>query len=132
MDAVQLHRIYYDKNYVYPGANGVKTINGGWDNSQTREYIFQRINDWLTMHFGENHGITVGLSEFGVSVSNANVRSVLYGSMIGTFANNGVEYFSPWSWDAGMWQTLPFSCMQRIIVFQALPHSKAQFRLTQL
>jgi hypothetical protein len=30
-DALQNHRMYYDKSYIYPGANGVKTINGGWD-----------------------------------------------------------------------------------------------------
>lgn len=105
-DALQLHRMYYDKNYVYPGANGVKTIYGGWDNSQTKEYIFQRINDWLTKHFGENHGITLGISEWGPATSDPNVCSVVYGSLLGTFANNGVEYLSPWSWNVGMWETL--------------------------
>ena len=106
LDALQLHRMYYDKNYVYPGANGVKTINGGWDNSQTTEYIFQRINDWLTTYFGANHGITLGLSEWGPSSKNPNVISVVYGSALGTFANNGVELFSPWNWEIGMWETL--------------------------
>jgi hypothetical protein len=106
LDALQLHRMYYDKNYVYPGANGVKTINGGWDNSQTQEYIFQRINDWLIKYFGENHGITLGISEWGPSTNNPNVCSVVYGSALGTFANNGVELFSPWNWEIGMWETL--------------------------
>ena len=106
IDALQLHRMYFDKNYDYPGANGVKTINGGWDNSQTKEYIFQRINDWLTQYFGVNHGITLGISEWGPSASNPNVRSVEYGSALGTFANNGVELFSPWYWETGMWETL--------------------------
>jgi hypothetical protein len=106
LDALQLHRMYYDKDYVYPGANGVKTINGGWDNSQTKEYIFQRINDWLTKYFGENHGITLGISEWGPSANNPNVCSVVYGSALGTFANNGVELFSPWNWETGMWETL--------------------------
>jgi hypothetical protein len=105
-DALQLHRMYYDKNYVYPGANGVKTINGGWDESQTKEYLFQRINDWLTKYFGENHGITLGISEWGPSANNPNVCSVVYGSALGTFANNGVELFSPWNWETGMWETL--------------------------
>jgi len=105
-DAVQLHRMYYDKTYVYPGANGVKTINGGWDNSQTKEYIFQRINDWLTKYFGANHGITLGISEWSPASSNANVANVVYASHLGTFANNGVEYLSPWSWFNGMWETL--------------------------
>jgi hypothetical protein len=106
LDALQLHRIYYDKNYVYPGANGVKTINGGWDDSQTKEYIFQRINDWLSKYFGENHGVTLGISEWGPSASNPNVCSVVYGSALGTFANYGVELFSPWNWETGMWETL--------------------------
>jgi hypothetical protein len=108
IDALQLHRMYYDKNYDYPGANGVKTINGGWDNSQTKEYIFKRINDWLTKYFGENHGITLGISEWSPasSESNPNASSVVYASHLGTFANNGVEYFTPWTWFTGMWETL--------------------------
>jgi hypothetical protein len=105
-DVLQLHRIFYDKTYIYPGANGVKSINGSWDTSQTKEYIFQRINDWLTTYFGANHGIKIGLSESGISSTNANANSVLYASMLGTFANNGVEYFTPWSWNVGMWETL--------------------------
>jgi hypothetical protein len=105
-DVLQLHRIFYDKTYIYPGANGVKSINGGWDNSQTKEYIFQRINDWLTQYFGANNGITIGLSESGINSTNPNVNSVLYASMLGTFANNGVELFTPWSWKMGMWETL--------------------------
>jgi hypothetical protein len=105
-DALQVHRMYYDINYVYPGANGVKTINGGWENSQTKEFIFQRINDWLTNYFGENNGITLGLSEWGPSSSDPNVCSIVYGSILGTFANNGVEYLTPWSWEKGMWETL--------------------------
>jgi hypothetical protein len=106
-DALQLHRMYYDKNYSYPGANGVKTITGGWNNSLTKEYIFQRINDWLAIYYGSNHGITTSISEWGPSTSgNPNVNSVVYGSALGTFANNGVELFSPWNWDIGMWETL--------------------------
>jgi hypothetical protein len=91
---------------VYPGANGVKTINGGWDNSQNKEYIFQRINDWLLQYFGENHGISIGLTENAINTTNPNIISVVYASMLGTFANNGVEIFTPWSWKTGMWETL--------------------------
>jgi len=32
--------------------------------------------------------------------------SVIYASHLGTFANNGVELFSPWMWFTGMWETL--------------------------
>jgi hypothetical protein len=105
-DLVQLHRVFYDETYNYPGANGVKTINGGWDGSQTREYIFRRINDWLNTYFGENHGITIGLTENAVSSSDPNIVSVVYASMMGTFADNGVEIFTPWTWKTGMWETL--------------------------
>jgi hypothetical protein len=104
--ALQNHRIYYDKNFIYPGANGLKTINGGWDESQTKEYIFQRINDWLAQYFGEGHGITLGISEWGPSSSDPNVCSVVYGSLLGTFARNGVEFLTPWNWEEGMWETL--------------------------
>ena len=105
-EALQLHRMYYDTDYDYPGANGLKTINGGWDNSQTKEYIFKRINDWLNLHFGTNHGITPGLSEWSPGPSEPNLASVIYASHLGTFANNGVELFSPWTWFTGMWETL--------------------------
>lgn len=105
-DALQNHRIFYDKDYNYPGANGLKSINGGWDNSLTREYIFQRIEDWLTLHFGADHGITLGLSEWSPGPSDPNLASVIYGTHLGTFARHGVELFSPWTWFNGMWETL--------------------------
>lgn len=105
-DALQVHRMYYDENYNYPGANGVKTINGGWDNSLTKEFIFKRINDWLVEYFGDDHGITLGISEWGPSATDPNICSVVYGSILGTFANNGVEYLTPWIWETGMWETL--------------------------
>jgi hypothetical protein len=106
IDALQLHRMYYDTNYVYPGANGLFTVNGGWDTSLNKEYIFKRINDWLTQYFGVNNGITCSISEWSPASSDPNVASVVYGSHLGTFANNGVEFFSPWSWFNGMWETL--------------------------
>lgn len=105
-DVLQLYRTFYDKNYVYPDANGVKTINGGWDNTQTNEYIFRRANDWLTQYFGANNGITVGLTECAFNASNPNITAVLYASLLGTFADNGTGLFSPWTWKPGMWETL--------------------------
>jgi hypothetical protein len=105
--ALQGHRIYYDETYDYPGSNGIKTSAGGWDASLSKQYIFKRIDGWLNEHFGANHGITAGLSEWStMSGSNANLESVIYASHLGTFANNGVELFSPWSWSTGMWETL--------------------------
>jgi hypothetical protein len=105
-DALQNHRMYFDKSYVYPGANGIKTINNGWDTSQNKEYIFQRINDWLDKYYGANHGIKLGLSEWSPGPSEPNLASVIYSSLLGTFANNGVEFFTPWSWMTGMWESL--------------------------
>ena len=105
-DVVQLYRVFYDKTYSYPGANGIRTINGGWDTSLSTEYIFQRINDWLTKYFGENNGITIGLTETAINSSDPNIISVTYASILGTFADNGVEIFTPWTWKTGMWETL--------------------------
>ncbi len=108
VDALQLHRMYYDTEYNYPGANGLFTINGGWDTRITKEYIFKRINDWLTLYYGENHGITCGVSEWSPATteSNTSATAVVYASHLGTFANNGVELFTPWTWMNGMWETL--------------------------
>jgi hypothetical protein len=106
-EALQGHRIYYDETYDYPSANGVKTIAGGWDDSSTKEYILKRIDGWLNEHFGANHGITTGVSEWAtMSRSNPSLESVIYASHLGAFANNGVELFSPWTWSIGMWETL--------------------------
>jgi len=105
--ALQGHRIYFDQTYNYPGANGIRKMNGGWDNSLKKEYIFKRVNDWVTEEFGANSGITTGVSEWGtMSSSNPSLESVIYASHLGTFANNGVELFSPWNWSIGMWETL--------------------------
>jgi hypothetical protein len=106
VEALQGHRIYYDTNYDYPGSNGIKTSTGGWDNSLTKQYIFKRFNDWCNEHFGTNHGITVGLSEWSPGPNEPNYAAVIYASHLGTFANNGVELFSPWTWFTGMWETL--------------------------
>jgi hypothetical protein len=105
-ESLQGHRIYYDTNYDYPGSNGIKTSTGGWDNSLTKQYIFKRFNDWCNEHFGTNHGITVGLSEWSPGPNEPNYAAVIYASHLGTFANNGVELFSPWTWFTGMWETL--------------------------
>ncbi len=105
-DVVNLHRVFYDKTYVYPSANGSKKLSGGWDNSINKEYIFLRINEWLNKYFGENHGITLGLTETEIKATDVNALSVAYASMLGTFANNGVELFTPWTWKVGMWETL--------------------------
>lgn len=106
-DIVQLHRIYFDTLYKYPGANGVKTTSpSGWDNTITREFVFERCNRWLKQYMGPNHGVTFAVSEYGFTNKNANVTATSYASVIGTFADNGVEFFTPWYWFPGMWETL--------------------------
>lgn len=106
-DIVQAHRVYFDTTYVYPGANGVKTTAvSGWDNSITNENIFGRCNQWLEQYVGANHQVGLSVSEYGAVHNDANVTSVSYGSILGTFADNGVELFSPWTWHTGMWETM--------------------------
>ena len=107
-DIVQGHRIFFDTTYVYPGANGVKTTSpSGWDNSITKEYIFGRVNKWLVQYMGVNHGVTLGVSEYDPASNNsADVTANSYASMLGTFADNDVDFFTPWTWFPGMWETM--------------------------
>ncbi|QRR00262.1 glycoside hydrolase family 44 protein [Dyadobacter sandarakinus] len=106
-EVVQLHRVFFDRTYIFPEANGVKTITGGYDNTLTREYIFARCNEWLTQYLGTGHGVTLGLTETGIDESIApSVTAVWYASTLGEFMKNGVEVFTPWTWKTGMWETL--------------------------
>lgn len=106
-DIVQLHRVFFDETYEYPGANGVKRLgSGGWDNSITREYIFKRCNDWLDEYMGEDHGVMLGLTETAVESNNANVTAAWYASVLGEFAKEGVEIFTPWTWNVGMYEVV--------------------------
>ncbi len=104
---LQLHRVYFDKNYVYPGANGVHRIGGGWNTSINKEYVFERCREWLNTYMGPGHGVTFSVSETSVS-GNAPVmvNALWYASMLGEFARNGVEVFTPWDWRVGMWEVL--------------------------
>lgn len=106
-DILNLHRIYFDSTYAYPGANGVKTTAAsGWDNSITNENVFGRCSQWLNQYMGPAHGVTFAVSEYGFTNIDANITSVSYGSVLGTFADHGVDYFSPWYWYPGMWETM--------------------------
>ena len=104
--SVQLHRVFFDRTYIYPGANGVRTVNGGWDTNINKEYILGRCSDWLTKYIGANHGITFGVTETDNASTNPNVQAVWYASTMGEFMKQGVEIFTPWSWKVGMWETL--------------------------
>jgi hypothetical protein len=103
---VQYHRVFFDRDYIFPEANGVKTVNGGWNSSLNKEYIFGRCSDWLVKYKGTDHGVTFGLTENGINSSDANVQASCYASTMGEFMKNGVEIFTPWNWKPGMWETL--------------------------
>jgi Glycoside hydrolase family 44/Secretion system C-terminal sorting domain len=105
-EITQLHKVFFDKNYIFPEANGIKNISGNWDNTQNKEYYFVRVNTWLDQYFGKNHGITLGMTETGINGENASATAVWYANMMGTFMKNNVEIFTPWSWKTGMWETL--------------------------
>lgn len=110
-DVMQLYRVFFDKYYLYPGANGCKTINGSWDDSQKKEYVFERCRAWLETYMGADNGVTFGLSELGCNDRSASVNAVAYASILGTFANNEVEFLTPWTWLKGMYETVHlFSC----------------------
>jgi len=106
-ELVQYHRVYFDKNYVYPEANGVKNVNGSWDPSQTKEYIFERCKAWLEKYIGLNHGVKFGVTETGINHLNASTTAVWYASTLGEFMKHPeMEIFTPWSWNNGMWEVL--------------------------
>lgn len=105
-DILQLHRVYFDRNYIYPGANGVHRIGGGWNSGINKEYVLGRCGDWLNQYMGSNHGVTFGVSETGISSDNPNVCANWYASTLGEFAKQGVEFFTPWSWKTGMFEVV--------------------------
>ncbi|HMH23262.1 MAG TPA: glycoside hydrolase family 44 protein [Puia sp.] len=103
----QMHRVFFDSSYAFPEANGVKVVNGGWDNSIQVEDIFGRCQSWLNKYMGMNHGVHFAVSETGINSGNdANLLAVWYASTMGEFMKHGVEFFTPWTWGAGMWETL--------------------------
>ncbi|MCA0362687.1 MAG: T9SS type A sorting domain-containing protein [Bacteroidetes bacterium] len=105
-EIAQLHRVFFDKNFAFPEANGLHRLNGGWDASINKEYIFGRINGWLDQYLGNNHGRTLALTESGINTEDANLSAIWYASTMGEFMKNGVEIFTPWSWKPGMWEVM--------------------------
>lgn len=106
-ELMQYHRVFFDKNYVYPEANGVKNVTGSWDNAQSKEYIFERCKAWLELYMGANHGVTFGVTETGINWVNANTSAVWYASTLGEFLRHPeMEVFTPWTWQVGMWEVL--------------------------
>jgi hypothetical protein len=114
-ELLQVHRVFYDRNFNYPHANGLKlTSPNGWDENITKEYIFGRINDWLTQYLGANHGVTCGSTESGwnnnpydnIPDFNQMELALNYASTLGVFANEGVELFTPWYWSPSYWEVV--------------------------
>lgn len=105
-EILQTHRIYFDENYIYPKANGVKLINGGWDETQSKVYIFKRCQEWMKEYMGEDNIRAFGITETGIESNDPDINSVWYGSMMGEFMKHNLEFFIPWSWKTGMWETL--------------------------
>ncbi|MCX6181799.1 MAG: T9SS type A sorting domain-containing protein [Bacteroidetes bacterium] len=109
---LQLHKIWYDSTWVYSGANGVKRLGKwGWDGSITKEYFFERCNQWLIKYVGANHNVKFGIGEYGQiapsdGTEDPNLIACWYASNLGTFANKGLEFFTPWDWYKGQWEVL--------------------------
>jgi uncharacterized protein YjdB len=105
-DVVQYHRVFFDKTYNFPEANGVYQVNGGWDTNIKQEYVLERCREWLVKYIGPDHGVTFGVTEAGIKPTDPNVVASWYASTIGEFMKNGVEVFTPWTWKVGMWEVL--------------------------
>ncbi len=106
-ERVNWHRVFFDTTYNYSGANGIKLVSGKWDNNQTKEYVFARVNGWLEKYFGKDHGITLGLTETDIIDKDDPMTTALtYASWLGTFMDNGVEIFTPWTWGEGMYEVV--------------------------
>lgn len=102
---LQTHRLYWDENYDYPGANGVKKVNGSWDNSITKEMIFVRCQNWIDKYFGKDYDVSYGISEYNIKTTDAMPTALAYAGNLGEGARHGMEYFMPWDWRNGMWET---------------------------
>jgi hypothetical protein len=103
-ELLQVHRVFYDKTFDYPGANGLHLI----DNTDN-EYIFARINAWLDQYLGIGHGVTIGSTESGWDAGSGfkqMPQALSYASILGVFANNGVEVFTPWYWSPSYWEVV--------------------------
>ncbi len=130
---LQLHRIWYDTTWIPPLINGNPLANGvrvvgpnSWNPTVNKEYFFLRCNQWLTQYMGANHGVKLGISEYGsIEGSNPNVVACWYASQFGVFANNGVDHFTSWDWNVGQWETMHlFSNYYGTTAIQATPAVK--------
>ncbi len=106
-ERVNWHRVFFDTTYNYSGTNGMKLVSGKWDNNQTKEYVLKRVREWLDKYFGAGHGITLGITETSIIDEKDPMTTALtYASWLGTFMDNEVEIFTPWTWGDGMYETV--------------------------
>jgi hypothetical protein len=105
-DITQLHRVWFDTTYNYPGANGCKMVSGSWDNNQTKEFVMERARRWLVQYMGANNNVSFSVSEHGSLTGSSTAIAVWYASTIGTFADHGAAIFTPWDWYPGQWEVM--------------------------
>ena len=105
-DLLQIHRLFYDTTYKWPGSNGIHAIDGQWGTA-VANYTYLRIERWMNQYLGAGRGRSA-MTEFGAASGsgNASVNAVAYASMLGTFANNKFELFTPWDWYPGWYETM--------------------------
>ncbi len=105
-DIMQLHRVWFDTTYNFPGANGCKMVSGSWDNAQTKEFVMERARRWLTQYMGPNNKVGFSVSEHGALTGSSTAIALWYASALGTFADHGAEIFTPWDWYPGQWEVM--------------------------
>ena len=112
-EMLQFHRVFFDTTYAWPSSNGINTYIGKWGQPYP-QYTFLRVQRWMEKYLGPGRG-KLGMSEFGAiglgdttsgGCAVVSACAVLYASMLGTFADHGVEVFTPWSWYKGMYESL--------------------------
>jgi len=104
-----IHRIWFDTSWAYPTKNdkGLYSMNGGWDKTLQKEYVWNRCQEWLDTWLGPNNGVKFGLTESGdLFNTTAQQAAHWYASHLGVFADNEVELFTPWEWYAGQLEVM--------------------------
>jgi len=112
-EMLQFHRIFFDTAYAWPSSNGINTYVGKWQQPYP-QFTYLRVQRWMNKYLGAGRA-RLGMSEFGAitlgdttadGCADPSACAVLYGSMMGTFADHGVELFTPWTWAKGMNEAL--------------------------
>lgn len=104
-DLLQLHRVFWDTAYAWPGSNGIHMVDGKWKTA-TPNYTFERVRRWMLQYLGEER--PVAMTEFGAMSAggDVNARDAFYASLLGTFADHGGELLTAWDWYPGWWEVM--------------------------